>query len=474
MKFRLAAFLLTAGIFVFLVLTGALVITRAPWWDEGFMAGPSQNLATLGVFGSHVLTTYIPSADRYLYWNLPLYFVVLSAWFKVFGFGVYTMRILSVVCALASMASWYVIMIRLLNDRLAAALTVFLLGTDYVFIVGAVSGRMDMMTACFGVAGLAAFLSWRESSFNRAILVGALGAACAVFCHPLGLIYAGVISFSAAFLDWRRIRVKHVFLAAIPFVMGGALWALYILKAPEIFSAQMSIYSGRFHAVWNPVELIRREIVGRYLMFYYTLNGATSSPSLARFKVLGLIPYVAGFFLALSSRALRSDRRGQLLILLFPLSALLLGFGDYIQYPQYFLHDFPFALALLAAGAAYYWEQGRGRILLAAFFVFVAALGSGGILAKIRLNEYQTVYRPTISSILPYMSASTLVDGPCELIFALGDSHVVDGMSRESYLAHKPDFIVVGRFFGLAKVYDPEQYELTYRNREYSVYRAMR
>jgi hypothetical protein len=274
------------------------------------------------------------------------------------------------------------------------------------------------------------------------------------------------------FLDWRRIRVQHVLLAALPFVVGGALWTLYILQAPDIFSAQMNKYSGRFHAVFNPIELIRREITGRYLMFYYSLTGATSSPSVARFKVLGLIPYVAGFFLALSSRPLRSNQRGRLLILWFPLSALLLGFGDYIQYPQYFLHDFPFALALLAAGGAYYWEQGRGRYLLAAFLAFVAAIGSGGVIAKIRLNEYQTIYRPAVDSILPHMNASTLINGPCELIFALGDSHVIDGMSHENYLAHKPDFIVVGRMFGLAKVYDPELYELTYRNREYSVYRA--
>jgi len=127
-------------------------------------------------------------------------------------------------------------MTRLLNNKLASALTVFLLCTDYVFVIGAVNGRMDMMTATFGLAGLAAYLSHREANLNRAILLSAVGAAGAVFCHPLGLIYAGIIFFTALFLDWRRIRVCHVLLAVAPFAVGGLFGPFISCRHPRSFS----------------------------------------------------------------------------------------------------------------------------------------------------------------------------------------------------------------------------------------------
>ncbi|MBV9039100.1 MAG: hypothetical protein JO182_31740 [Acidobacteriaceae bacterium] len=102
---RLPPLLLIAGILVFLVVAVGLVLTRAPWWDEGFLAGPPANLATRGIFGSHVLSSAMPSADRYLYWNMPLYFILLTAWFKAFGFGIHVMRLLSVACAFGALAA---------------------------------------------------------------------------------------------------------------------------------------------------------------------------------------------------------------------------------------------------------------------------------------------------------------------------------------------------------------------------------
>ncbi|MBV9039098.1 MAG: hypothetical protein JO182_31730 [Acidobacteriaceae bacterium] len=219
----------------------------------------------------------------------------------------------------------------------------------------------------------------------------------------------------------------------------------------------MNTYSRRFHVVWNPIELVRREITGRYLMYYYNQHPRNATFALAvRLKVLGLVSYVAGLLLALSSHSLRSHTRGQLLIFLPPLAALLLAIGDFIQFPQYFLHVFPFAVALLAAAMAYLWEQGRAHVFLGALFVFTLLVGLGGLAAKIRANAYHTIYLPVVDSILPHMTTTTLVDGPCELIFGLGDSHVIDGVSREQYLAHKPEFIVIGHSFGYAKVYDPK------------------
>jgi Dolichyl-phosphate-mannose-protein mannosyltransferase len=471
-KSRLPRLLLTTGILCFLVLSVALMWAKAPWWDEGFLAGPPANLAANGFLGAHVLSFLFPSADRYLYWNMPAYFVVLTAWFKAFGFGVMEMRSLSMVCGLAALASWYVIVVRLLDSHLAAALTVLLLSTDYAFVTAAITARMDMMTAALGLAGFAGYLCYRETNLSRAVLLGATGTAGAIFCHPLGMVYAGVIFISAIYFDWRRIRVKHLGLALIPFVVFGSLWAIYILQAPSVFLAQMHKYSGRFQMIWNPVQLVNREITGRYLRHYLEDTSRADLPRLARLRVLGLFPYVAGFLLAVSSRSLRSTAGGRLLILLVPVSALLLALGDFAQYPMYFVHALPFAMAALAAGLAYYWQSGKYRAYLLALLVCVLAVGIGGLGGKVLLNDYRNIYLSTVRAIVPDLKNSGLVDGPCELIFGIGDSRLVDGMTRESYFAHKPDFIVIGRVTKVQRFYEPEHYELTYRNRDYSVYRA--
>jgi 4-amino-4-deoxy-L-arabinose transferase-like glycosyltransferase len=463
------AFLVVTGVVLFLALSIGLGYTRAPWWDEGFLAGPPSNLASKGVFGSHVLAAAIPGADRYLYWNMPLYFLVLTAWFKVFGFGVVIMRALSMVWALVVLWEWWVIMLRLINDRLAAALVVFLLSFDYVFILGAANGRMDMMTAACGLGGLAAYLVYRESSMKRAVLLGACGVAGAVFCHPLGLIYLGLFAFTVVFLDWRRVRLVHFALAAVPLILGAGLWALYIMQAPSVFAAQMSMYSRRTHLTFNPIELVRREIVGRYLMYYYN----PAAPGAARFKFLSLPLYFAGVLIALSARSLRTTPKGILLICFAPFSALLLAVGDVIQFPQYFLHVFPFCLALMAAGSAYYWQIGKARPLVIVLLLAALVVNVGGLLVKIRQNEFGTLYDPVVNYIRPLMTADTQVDGPYELIFGLGDPHVTDGMKDEQYAAHRPEFIVIGRHFGFARVTEPKRYALVLKNSEYELYRRI-
>lgn len=460
-----------AGCSLFLIICLKLISAIAPWWDEGFVFGPPANLVTTGIFGSHTLSHMYLAGDRYLYWQMPLYFVILSGWFELLGEGITTLRGLSLICAFVALGSWYVIIMRLFNNTVTAALLVFLLCTDYVFVMAAVDGRMDMMTAAFGLAGLAAYVSLRETNIDIAILSGAAGAAAATFCHPLGLVYCGAVFVTSLWLDRTRMRPGHALLALAPFLVLGFAWAAYISKRPDVFISQMNTYSNRFHLSWNPVQLIHREVKGRYLMYY---NGAlsVSGSRLAKFKLLSLVPYGAGFLLAVSSRCLRATPNGRLLIALTPLVALLVAVGDVIQSPRYFLHVFTFPLALLAIAGNHFWRFriARGPLLL--LFAGAASGGLTGLSAKLFLDESSAIYAPVISTIQSSMREDTLVDGPCELIFGLGDKHLVDGMSPEEFRERRPDFVVIGKEFGNAKVYDRSLYELVYRNRKYEVYRA--
>src|SRR3989442_14182557 len=99
--------------------------------------------------------------DRYTYWTVPLHLLAQAGWYKAFGFGLFAMRALSAVWGLVALAALYAALLMLSGDQRAAALSTALIALDSSFIATASSGRMDMMNAALGLAGLAAYLLLR-------------------------------------------------------------------------------------------------------------------------------------------------------------------------------------------------------------------------------------------------------------------------------------------------------------------------
>src|SRR5579862_3566986 len=85
---------------LYVILSVGNSFARSPWWDEGLFADVAGNFALHGHFGSRVLDPrgYLDYVEvgRYTYWQFPAYFALLGGWFRVFGEGVVTMRLLSV------------------------------------------------------------------------------------------------------------------------------------------------------------------------------------------------------------------------------------------------------------------------------------------------------------------------------------------------------------------------------------------
>ena len=81
--------------------------------------------------------------------------------------------------------------------------------------------------------------------------------------------------------DWRRLRWRHAVVAAIPVAIGGALWASYILQAPELFLAQFSQNaSNRFSALLDPWTSIVEEL-GRYQFAFGLGAHSAATPACA-------------------------------------------------------------------------------------------------------------------------------------------------------------------------------------------------
>src|SRR5688500_11446511 len=113
-----------------------------------------------------------------------------------------------------------------------------LLSCDYIFIVCASSGRMDMMSAALGFAGFATYLWLRERSLVWAILVSQSLIIMSGLTHPMGLLPFFGLLFLSLYFDRKRIGFKHVLIALTPYVIFGAAWLSYVLQDRSSFVSQ--------------------------------------------------------------------------------------------------------------------------------------------------------------------------------------------------------------------------------------------
>lgn len=307
--------LLGVAIIAYLAGSLAIILTKAPWWDEGLFASPVYNLATKGFMGSSVWVSQynirsLPGIEKHVYTWMPLYPVALAGWIKIFSYSIVTMRLLSVAWGILALIAWYVIMLAFTGRREVAALTVFLIAPDYSFISEAALARYDTMPCALGFAGLAVFLAWRERHFERSVLAGSALVTASVFSHPMGLLHLAGLAIVILYFDWRRIRVRTVLLAALPFFVFAAGWVLYIMQAPDDFKGQFLNHSAhRIGGVTSPWRALASDFTERYVFaFWGSLEG------LNRLKALVVLLYVAGVAGTLCTPALRRQAYVRILL----------------------------------------------------------------------------------------------------------------------------------------------------------------
>jgi hypothetical protein len=215
-----------AIILVYLICCFSLALTRAPWYDEGFVVNPSYAWLTDGHPGISILDDsgpFLPFPQRmsmkgireHIYAEMPLHTVFLAAWFKTLGFGLVRARMLTILCGLAVLLSWYAVVHRLTSDAAVALDTMALMAIDYGFVLRTSEARMDTLSGAFGFGALAVYLGLRERNFPQAVFLSHACVAASAFTHPdggmlafAGLAFAG-LAFLTLYFDRERIRLRH-------------------------------------------------------------------------------------------------------------------------------------------------------------------------------------------------------------------------------------------------------------------------
>jgi hypothetical protein len=427
-----AGLALIAAVFLGLGLTNA--ISRSPSCDEGWFGDAAYNLAYRGFMGTPVLeptsglwrSVKLTGIDRHTYWVMPLSLVTNAAGFGIFGFGIFPMRLLSLVWGGIALAAWGLILWKLTGEELLVLGGLALIAVDYHFLLGAADGRMDVMTVALGWSGVAAYLMLREHRFGLAVIVSQGLAAMACLTHPMGVMLALILAVTTLYFDGRRIRISTVGMAAIPYLAGAAGWGLYAARSPSDFMAQLlGNASGRGPTITTPIAALQLEISHRYLDSF---GFAAWSSRAGRLNAIPLGIFLAGVVLCLLVAEIRRHSGYRLMIVWTAIVVVFLTGFEGLKTPFYLIYLTPLYSLLVAVAAGWMWRRRpRWRIGLAVvLLVFVALQAARTPIAASR-NPRRTTYDPAVQYLRTRCTRQTFIMGSASLIFGLGpDWNILD------------------------------------------------
>ncbi len=440
---RTRAILIGSTVSLYLMLAFTMALTKRPWCDEAWFATPALSLITTGHLSTTNLETagtWLQGIDKYTYWMMPLDLLAQAAWYRVVGFGLLSMRTLSILWGLVALGSWFIVVHRLTGRPMVALLTLLFTATDFIFVRGAGDGRMDMMNAALGFAALAAYLHWREGRLVLAIAISHTLAAASMLTHPNGLLpWAGLVGL-ACYLDGRRLRVWHAGVAAVPYIVGFAAWGIYISHDPAMFLQQ---FGGNAKGRWHGVTGWISHTIQTYAAAFGLKT--TWAGALVRLKLLTLLAYLAGIAGVLLTPSLRRARGVRALLLITTIYFAVMSLFQSANSHDYLIHIVPMYAALLSMWLDWSWAAGRiPRTILVAAAGGLVLLQLGGIAQRARLDPYRKMYMPVIEYLQQHRSPGTLVMGSAELGFHLGFTpSLIDDVRLGYYSSRRPDFIVV-------------------------------
>jgi hypothetical protein len=453
----------------YVALATAVSLTKPPEIDEGWFASPALNLVTRGSMGTTVLepsgtlTSRLDGINQYTYWVMPLHLLAQAGWYKLFGFGLFSMRTLSIAWGLIALASWFLIMQALSAELKLAITTVAFIALDYLFIMQAAMGRMDIMCAALGFAGLAAYLSLRDRSYTLAVLASHSLVVASGLTHPNGVMAFAGLAFLTLYFDRGRFRLKQAMLAAVPYVVGAAAWGIYILQSPPSFASQFADQSaGRAPGLTSPLLSMKEEFTNKYLEAF---GFASYSSGAAKLKILILVAYAIAIVGAICARGIRTHRGFRALLLLTGIYFLFETFFNH-KLVFYLIHIIPMFAAILSVWVYWCWSRRlvQRRIINVAVAAFLA-LQIGGVLYRVKQNAYERDYIPAVAFLNQHSDEKTLVIGGAEMAFGVGFDHLKDDIRVGYYSGKRPDFVVMDYHYnGLMSAL---------RNREPLVYQSV-
>lgn len=210
--------------------------------EEAFYSSPAHDLVRLGRFSSSILGSSRGTNEAYLL-GMPLHPLVLAGAYRVFGFEIWTTRLVSLIPLLLAGLLAYGLVLRGTGDKQAGALAMLLILTEPQLVAGARGGRPDALMVMFfiGAFGLALISGDRTGRVGRWMAAGAGFLASLSFLSHIAGVTAFIAGGSALVMRERlrdgsdRRLWYFIAGASIPLVPYG----IYGLEHSRAFSEQI-------------------------------------------------------------------------------------------------------------------------------------------------------------------------------------------------------------------------------------------
>ena len=448
-------------------------MTVAPWDDEAWYASPTWSLIHHGNTGTTFLEPigdFFKGINQWTYWVLPLQFVAQWPWYKVFGAGLLSARYFDMAWGLVALLAWGLIIRRLTGNAVMGFWTMALMACDYQFVAQMSLNRMDAMALSLASLAILSFVELREKNLIWAVLISQTCVAACGLTHPTpGVPALCAVVFLTLYFDRSRIGIKHVAIAAVPYVLGAAAWYAYISIAPDFFTAQFFgnvVDIDRLGGFRHPLTAIVRE-VGRY----WGMGGHDlyMQSRLYEIKTLAILAYFVALGSLLAHKETRQDPRIRPVLWLLLVYVLVMTFYDNTKDVKYGVHLVPIYDALTAIWLVWCWRRaGSWRWIGAAWACIFAGVGVGGLLYTILVKDpYHHEFLPAANYLKAHAQPGDLILGGSELGFPLGFGSNVDDDQHFTYFSRKtPEFIVFNQNYrtmleNSRHEQPPKQYEYT-------------
>ncbi len=368
--------------------------------DEPWQTAPGYSLWTRGVYGSELFADFAHMGERY-YLFQPTFSILLGLAARLWGLGLFQIRIVPVALGALTICLTYIVGARLAGRTVgAAAIFLMLLWRWSVSTPVHASGvtlldesriaRYDTLVPVWGMAACYLFLIATQSQRMRYFFLAGIFVGLAGLAHLYGLFW--LPAFALVLLWQSGLKTFHerpLYLLIVGALVIWTPWLIYITSGWGDFVAQTAHYANRFDLL-NPnfyLDNIWRE-PQRYGLARTTLSFALLQPGV---WLLWLGAPLSLFWLWRRLRCMPALRALAVPALLFPVVfALLLKF----KIVGYLLSVLPL-FALLVAYCSTQWWRLNSRPLRALMMVgaLLLSLDSAlGIVYQQRLAAQSTSY----------------------------------------------------------------------------------
>jgi len=457
-------------------------------------------MARHGYLGTTILEskgTWMDGIEQHTYWMPPVHLLLQALWYKLFGFGLLTLRSISLLAGTLALLAWYSVFGTLAGNRGIALIATGVLAIDSHFQMYGALGRPDMLCAALGSSGIAAFLHYREKSLRKALLLGHGFAAASCLTHPCGALYAVALMILMIYFEREQVGWRTIGWVAPAYLIALAAWGVYIAQAPAQFAHQFFgnisgiatefTSASRGSLMTHPLRALRAEYGLRYAG-----NFGRYETGLARLPLIALGVYTLAVFLCLVIRPLRNNRGCRALLLIGAFDYLFMAFFDGLKGSAYLVHTLPLCAAFLAFSL--WFAATKARMRSARWVVFPMVVLFVGVELTTSARDIMDTperwdYEAAVDFLHQHNVPANIVAG-AEFAFAYGfDSGIIDDPRLGYYTGRRPEYIAANpiqrgwiqrseELYPAIHAYQvrllADEYRVVFHNSRYTIYQRIR